>query len=153
VLGALQAGTQEEIRARARMMAPVDEGVGQILELLERRGELDDTVIVFLGDNGFFGEHGLLPERRFAYEEGIRSPFVVRWPRAKAGSRVHPLVICQDIAPTFIELAGGRPPGRRCRAARCCRCWPPPGAGAWRAGAAPSSSSTGPSRPCPGSWA
>lgn len=111
VLGALQAGTQEEIRARARMMAPVDEGVGQILELLERRGELDDTVIVFLGDNGFFfGEHGLLPERRFAYEEGIRSPFVVRWPRGvKAGSRVHPLVICQDIAPTFLTLAGGKP--------------------------------------------
>ena len=45
-------------------------------------GELDDTFIVFLGDNGFFfGEHGLGPERRFAYEEGIRSPFVVRYPR------------------------------------------------------------------------
>jgi arylsulfatase A-like enzyme len=111
VLGALKAGTQEEIRLRARMMAPVDEGVGRILELLQRRGELDDTCIVFLGDNGyFFGEHGLGPERRFAYEEGIRSPFVVRYPRrVKAGSRITPLVICQDIAPTFIQLAGGRP--------------------------------------------
>lgn len=111
VLGALLAGTQEEIRLRARMMAPVDEGVGQILELLERRGELDDTVIVFLGDNGyFFGEHGLGPERRFAYEEGIRSPFVVRYPRrVKALTRPDALTICQDMAPTFIELAGGRP--------------------------------------------
>lgn len=111
VLGALLAGTQEEIRLRARMMAPVDEGVGRILELLERRGELDDTCIVFLGDNGyFFGEHGLGPERRFAYEEGIRSPFVVRYPRrVKAGSRVERLVICQDIAPSFLALAGGRP--------------------------------------------
>ncbi|HOX08724.1 MAG TPA: hypothetical protein PK280_20180, partial [Planctomycetota bacterium] len=58
----------------------------------------------------FFGEHGLGPERRFAYEEGIRSPFVVRHPRrVKAGSRRRELVICQDIAPTFIALAGGRP--------------------------------------------
>jgi N-acetylglucosamine-6-sulfatase len=113
VLGALMAGTQEEIRLRARMMAPVDEGVGRILELLERTGQLDDTCIVFLGDNGyFFGEHGLGPERRFAYEEGIRSPFVVRYPRrVKSGSRVERLVICQDIAPTFLALAGGRPGG------------------------------------------
>jgi N-acetylglucosamine-6-sulfatase len=68
-------------------------------------------LILFLGDNGyFFGEHGLGPERRFAYEEGIRSPFVLRYPRkAKAGSRIRDLVICQDIAPTLIELAGGKP--------------------------------------------
>lgn len=50
------------------------------------------------------------PERRFAYEEGIRSPFVVRYPRrVRAGARERRLVICQDIAPTFVELAGGRP--------------------------------------------
>jgi N-acetylglucosamine-6-sulfatase len=79
--------------------------------VLERQGKLDDTFIVFLGDNGyFFGEHCLGPERRFAYEEGIRSPFVVRYPRkVQAGSRRSELVICQDIAPTLIELAGGKP--------------------------------------------
>jgi N-acetylglucosamine-6-sulfatase len=111
VLDALMSGTQEEIRLRARMMASVDEGVGRILALLERQGTLDDTVILFLGDNGFFfGEHGLGPERRFAYEDGIRSPFCVRFPPlVKAGSRRDALVICQDIAPTFIELAGGKP--------------------------------------------
>ncbi len=76
ILAALHAGEQEEIRQRARMMASVDEGIGAILETLERQGKLDDTFIVFLGDNGyFFGEHALGPERRFAYEEGIRSPF------------------------------------------------------------------------------
>ncbi|HVL35851.1 MAG TPA: sulfatase-like hydrolase/transferase [Burkholderiales bacterium] len=111
MLEAIHSGTQEEIRERARMMASVDEGVGALLETLERKGELDDTAIVFLGDNGyFFGEHGLGPERRFAYEEGIRSPFLLRYPRrAKAGRRERRLVICQDIAPTFLELAGGRP--------------------------------------------
>lgn len=111
ILAALAAGTPEEVRLRAAMMASVDEGVGRILALLEKQGELDDTVIVFLGDNGFFfGEHGLHPERRFAYEEGIRSPFTVRYPRrVRAGTRVPQMIICQDIAPTFIELAGGTP--------------------------------------------
>lgn len=111
LLDAIHAGTQEEIRLRARMMAAVDEGVGDILATLEQKGMLDDTFIVFLGDNGyFFGEHGLGPERRFAYEEGIRSPFLVRYPaKVKPGTRISDLMICQDIAPTLIELAGGKP--------------------------------------------
>ncbi len=111
VLDAVHSGKQEEIRLRAAMMASVDEGVGAILASLEKQGTLDNTCIVFLGDNGyFFGEHGLGPERRFAYEEGIRSPFLVRYPKlVKAGVRSKKLVICQDIAPTMIELAGGKP--------------------------------------------
>ncbi len=111
VLDAVLAGSQEEIRLRAAMMASVDEGVGMLFDALEKTGQLDDTLILFLGDNGyFFGEHALGPERRFAYEEGIRSPFLVRYPRGvKAGTRIDQLVICQDIAPTLIELAGGQP--------------------------------------------
>ena len=111
ILASLHAGDQEEIRLRAAMMASVDEGVGMIFEALERNGQLEDTLIVFLGDNGyFFGEHGLGPERRFAYEAGIRSPFLVRYPRKiPSNTKNKDLVICQDIAPTLIELAGGRP--------------------------------------------
>jgi N-acetylglucosamine-6-sulfatase len=111
LLDAIHAGTQEEIRERARMMASVEEGVGMIFDALARTRQLEHTLILFLGDNGyFFGEHGLGPERRFAYEEGIRSPFVLRDPgRVKAGTRIRNLVICQDIAPTLIELAGGTP--------------------------------------------
>jgi N-acetylglucosamine-6-sulfatase len=111
LLASIHAGTQEEIRLRARMMAAVDEGVGMILDTLQKKGELDNTFIVFLGDNGyFFGEHGLGPERRFAYEEGIRSPFLVRFPpKIKPNTRFSNLLICQDIAPTLIELAGGKP--------------------------------------------
>ncbi|MCG6875611.1 MAG: sulfatase-like hydrolase/transferase, partial [Betaproteobacteria bacterium] len=111
LLDAIHAGEQEEIRLRACMMAAVDEGMGMVFEVLARTGQLDDTFILFFGDNGyFFGEHGLGPERRFAYEEGIRSPFIARYPkRIKAGARLRDLVICQDIAPTVIQLAGGRP--------------------------------------------
>jgi N-acetylglucosamine-6-sulfatase len=111
MLDAIHAGEQEEIRLRACMMASVDEGVGMLFDALASSGQLDDTFIVFLGDNGyFFGEHGLGPERRFAYEEGIRSPLIARYPRAiAAGTRVDRLVICQDLAPTLLELAGGTP--------------------------------------------
>ena len=111
LLKPIHSGEQEEIRLRAAMMASVEEGVGMLFDALERTGQLDDTLIVFLGDNGyFFGEHGLGPERRFAYEEGIRSPFIARYPRRiKAGSHVRDLVVCQDIAPTLVRLAGGRP--------------------------------------------
>jgi arylsulfatase A-like enzyme len=111
ILDALGSGTQEEIRLRACMMAAVDEGVGRLFEALVRSGQLDDTIILFLGDNGFFfGEHGIGPDRRFPYEEGIRSPLIVRYPKkVEAGSRYAELVILQDLAPTLIELAGGRP--------------------------------------------
>ena len=111
LLRPIHSGEQEEIRLRAAMMASVDDGMGMLFEALERTGQLDDTLILFLGDNGyFFGEHGLGPERRFAYEEGIRAPFLARYPkRIKAASRLRNLVICQDIAPTLIQLAGGKP--------------------------------------------
>ena len=111
LLDAIHAGEQEEIRLRACMMAAVDEGIGMLFQALERTGQLDNTFILFFGDNGyFFGEHGLGPERRFAYEEGIRAPFIARFPkRIKPGTRITDLVICQDIAPTLIELAGGKP--------------------------------------------
>jgi N-acetylglucosamine-6-sulfatase len=112
-LRAIQAGTQEEIRLRAAMMASVDEGVGMLFDALGRTKQLDDTAILFLGDNGyFFGEHGLGPERRFAYEEGVRAPFILRYPRkAKAGTTVKDLVMTIDIASTMVVLAGAKPPG------------------------------------------
>jgi len=117
LLESLHAGNEEEIRLRAAMMASVDEGVGRIFAALEQKKQLDNTVLIFLGDNGyFFGEHGLGPERRFAYEAGIRSPFVVRFPKMiKSGTRVKKLIICQDIAPHAESNwpAAGR--GRRCR--------------------------------------
>jgi arylsulfatase A-like enzyme len=109
LLAGIQAGTDEEIRLRAAMMASVDEGVGDIFAALEATGQLDNTLILFLGDNGyFFGEHGLGPERRFAYEEGIKSPFLLRYPPLfRAGEVRSELVLALDIAPTLVDLAGG----------------------------------------------
>ena len=110
-LDAIHVGSQEEIRQRAAMMASVDEGVGLILQKLEETGALENTLILFLGDNGFFfGEHGLGAERRFAYEEGIRTAFFIRYPKlVKPGTVIEPMVLALDIAPTLVELGGGKP--------------------------------------------
>jgi arylsulfatase A-like enzyme len=105
----LDPGTSEEtIRRRAEMLLAVDDGVGRIVEALREEGVLDETVILFTSDNGFFyGEHGLSLERRMPYEEGVRTPLIVRYPGvAKAGSRVERLVSSVDFAPTILELAG-----------------------------------------------
>ncbi|MGW8266454.1 MAG: sulfatase family protein [Longimicrobiales bacterium] len=105
----LDPGTREEtIRRRSEMVLAVDEGVSRMVEALEEIGALDDTVILFTSDNGFFyGEHNLSLERRLPYEESIRAPLIVRYPRvAEPGSRVDGLVASVDLAPTLLELAG-----------------------------------------------
>lgn len=99
--------TDEDIRNIARMTVDIDDGVGEIYRALKEEGILDKTMIIFIGDNGFFfGEHGLT-EKRLAYEESIRAPFFVRYPPLiKAGSRSEVGVLNIDIAPTLLELAG-----------------------------------------------
>lgn len=97
----------ETILDRLRMLAAVDESVGEILGALEASKRLDDTLVVLLGDNGYFyGEHGLSEERRLAYEESIRVPILVRYPRAfDAGSRPTAMALTIDVAPTILDLA------------------------------------------------
>ena len=100
------------IRDRWRMLAAVDESVGRILAALERAHQLDDTVFVLTSDHGYFyGEHGLSVERRLAYEEAIRIPLFIRYPRViKAGLTPTPFALTIDLAPTLLELAGTAPP-------------------------------------------
>lgn len=100
------------VRNYFRTLMAVDEGIGRILELLEDMGKLDHTVIVFAGDNGFFmGEHGGLRDKRHMYEESIRIPLVMRYPRLiKPGTLVDRMVLNIDICPTFLDLAGVRIP-------------------------------------------
>ncbi|MFV1987463.1 MAG: sulfatase [Gemmatimonadota bacterium] len=102
-------GTNEKtIRRRSEMLLAVDEGLGRMIDALEELGILDETVIVFTSDNGYFyGEHGLTSERRMPYEESIRNPLIIRYPpRVDAGARPEKLVSSIDLAPTVLELAG-----------------------------------------------
>ena len=98
----------EVVRNRARMLAAVDDGVGQIFQALQQSGQLDNTVLVFTSDEGYFyGEHHLSVERRLAYEESIRIPLLIRYPPLiKPGSTLEQMVLNIDLAPTLLELAG-----------------------------------------------
>jgi len=100
--------SEPTIRRRAEMMLAVDESVGRIVETLSRAGILDDTLILFTSDNGYFyGEHALTIERRLPYEESIRAPLLIRYPAlTAAGSEIEELVVSIDIAPTVLEVAG-----------------------------------------------
>lgn len=110
-LGKETATPEQVIQARAEMLMAVDEGLGEILDMLEKKGELDKTVILFAGDEGYFyGEHGLNEERRLAYEESLRIPLLIRYPPLiEKGMTSEKMVLNIDVAPTFIELAGGQP--------------------------------------------
>ncbi len=110
-LGAGTVTPDETIRDRLRMLAAVDESLGRLMDALRKQGVLDQTVIILVGDNGYFyGEHGLSEERRLAYEESIRLPLLVRYPpKVRARSMPAAQALTIDIAPTILDLAAAKP--------------------------------------------
>ncbi len=89
----------------------VDESIGGILTYLEEQGMLDNTLVFYMGDNGFsFGEHGLIDKRQ-AYEESMRVPLLLYGAGVKPGSQIQQLIQNIDVAPTILELAGLQKPG------------------------------------------
>jgi len=90
----------EVILNRLRMAKAVDESLGRIVETLERKGVLDNTLVIVTSDHGYFyGEHYLAHERRLAYEETIRIPMLIRYPPMfKAGSRPEEFFLSVDVA-------------------------------------------------------
>jgi arylsulfatase A-like enzyme len=98
-------------RQIAACLVSVDDGIGQIVAALEKTGELSDTMIVYSSDNGYFaGQHGL-NDKRAMYEDSIRVPFLVRFPRLiKPGTVFDQMVLNIDLAPTMLDFAGVPPP-------------------------------------------
>jgi arylsulfatase A-like enzyme len=103
---------QDLYRDRLRSMLAVDEMVGRLVDALRESGELENTYVFFTSDNGWHaGEHRLTTGKWTAYEEDVRVPLIVRGPGVPAGSTLPHLVLNNDLAPTFAELAGADPPG------------------------------------------
>lgn len=100
---------QESVKGYYRLIAGVDRTVGEIYQSLEERGELDNTIIVFTSDNGFFlGEWGLAG-KWLMHEESIRTPLIIRDPNLKKpfrGSTSEAMSLSIDIAPTVMSFAG-----------------------------------------------
>ncbi|NBV46713.1 MAG: DUF4976 domain-containing protein [Planctomycetia bacterium] len=84
----------------------IDDSVGRVLDALEAEGIADETVVILSSDQGFFlGEHGWF-DKRWIFEESLRTPLVVRWPGlTPPGSRCGRIVSLLDFAPTFLALA------------------------------------------------
>jgi len=91
----------------------LDKSVGRLLDYLKREGLLENTIIIYASDQGFFlGEHGWFDKRWF-YEEALRTPFVMSWPGViKPGSVNKDMVSNLDFAPTLLEAAGVPVPAR-----------------------------------------
>lgn len=102
---------QVYIRDYMSVIASVDESVGRVLDYLDKNGLTDNTVIVYTSDQGFYmGEHGWF-DKRFMYEESLRTPLIVSYPgHTKPGSVCNRLVQNIDYAPTFLALAGVQQP-------------------------------------------
>ncbi len=98
-------------RTYAEAIVSMDREIARVLDWLDAAGLTDDTLVIYASDNGYqWGEHGLT-DKRAAYEESIRVPFIARWPGgdAQGGQRVDALVANVDLAPTLLDLAGIAP--------------------------------------------
>ena len=98
---------EEYYQRYCETLLAVDESVGRVMEELKARGQLENTLIVYMGDNGFaFGEHGLI-DKRTPYEESMRVPLIAYCPAALPGGTVVPQMVANiDIAPTLLAAAG-----------------------------------------------
>ncbi len=92
-------------------IAGVDKGVGEVLDYLKASGLEDNTIVIYSSDQGFYlGEHGWF-DKRFIYEESLRTPLLVKWPEViEPGTQNDAIVSNLDFAETFIDIAGLKVP-------------------------------------------
>jgi arylsulfatase A-like enzyme len=95
---------QRYIKDYLRCVASIDDNVGRILDYLDDEGLADDTIVVYTSDQGFFlGDHGWY-DKRFMYEESLRMPFLMRYPREIAAGQVcDGMILNVDFAQTFLD--------------------------------------------------
>jgi N-acetylglucosamine-6-sulfatase len=101
---------QEAYQQRLESLLSVDDAVESIVSALRGTGELDNTLILFTSDNGFFaGEHRVATGKVLAYEPSIRLPLLMRGPGVPAGATAGQLVTNADLAPTILDAAEAKP--------------------------------------------
>jgi arylsulfatase A-like enzyme len=98
---------QRYIKDYLRCVASIDDNVGRMLDFLDAEGLAQDTVVIYTSDQGFFlGDHGWF-DKRFMYEESLRMPFIMRYPREIGpGGVCRDMVLNVDFAPLFLDWAG-----------------------------------------------
>jgi len=98
---------QRYIKDYLRCVASVDDNVGRLLDYLDEAGLAQNTIVIYTSDQGFYlGDHGWF-DKRFMYEQSLRMPLLVRYPKEiKAGSVNEDIVLNLDFAPTLLDFAG-----------------------------------------------
>ena len=98
---------QRYIKDYLRCIQAVDESVGRLLDWLDANGLAENTLVVYASDQGFYlGEHGWY-DKRWMFEESMRMPLLMRWPKAiRPATKVEALVQNIDYMPTFLDAAG-----------------------------------------------
>lgn len=104
---------QDEVRKYCETIRSIDDSIAAVMECLEELGIADNTLVIYMGDNGFcWGEHGLIDKRQF-YEESVRVPMLVSCPELiSKGTVVEQMVQNIDIAPTILDYAGIEKPSQ-----------------------------------------
>ena len=102
---------QTYLKNYLRVVRSVDDQVGRVVEYLKKNGLYENTIIVYMGDQGFFlGEHGLY-DKRWMYEESLQMPCLISYPgHIREGQRLKNLTLNVDIAPTLLNYAGVKIP-------------------------------------------
>jgi arylsulfatase A-like enzyme len=102
---------QKLVKDFMRSGAAIDDNIGKILDYLEKNDLADNTVVIYTADQGYFlGEHGFF-DKRLIYEESLRMPFVIRYPKEiGAGKRLDDLILNIDFAALFADYAGVQVP-------------------------------------------
>ncbi len=97
---------QRFLKDYLRCVKAIDENVGRLLDYLDSRGLADDTIVIYTSDQGYFlGEHGYI-DKRWMFEESLRMPFLIRYPREiEAGGSNDDIILNIDFAPSFLDFA------------------------------------------------
>ncbi len=103
---------QNYIKDYLRCVRSIDDNVGRVLDYLKENGLEENTIVIYMGDQGFYlGEHGWY-DKRWMYEESLQMPCLVRFPKGvKAGEKIDKIGLNIDIAPTLLDYAGVHIPG------------------------------------------
>ncbi len=104
---------QHMMKSYFRLITEVDIAVGEIVARLKADGVYDNTLIVFMGDNGYFHSEHQLADKWYPYNEAMRVPMIIHDPRlekSKRGQRVQELVLNIDVPTTMLKAAGQTPP-------------------------------------------
>ncbi|MFC4994202.1 sulfatase [Rubritalea tangerina] len=107
----LQFKYQRYVKDYLRTIKAVDENVGRLLDYLDKEGLSENTIVIYSSDQGFYlGEHGWY-DKRWMFEQSMKMPFLVRWPKViKAGTVEQSMIQNIDYGPTFLDLAGAEVP-------------------------------------------